>query len=74
LDLTFVPDHVKDLLVKYIEFEPIARVISEGKMDEKEIDCRKSNKDSSASTFLYDNKLSLEDFKNIIKIYLRRII
>jgi hypothetical protein len=67
LDLTFVPDHVRDLLVKYIELEPIARVIGEGKIDEKEIDIRKSNKDSSASTFLYENSLSLEDFKNIIE-------
>ena len=72
LDLTFVPDHVRALLVKYIELEPIARVINQGKVDEKEIDSRKSNKDSSASTFLCDNKLSLEDFKNIIENILEK--
>ncbi len=71
-DLTFVPDHVRDLLVKYIELEPIARVISEGKMDEKEIDSRKSNEDSRPSTFLYDNRISLEDFKNIIENILEK--
>ena len=62
LDLTFIPDQIRALLVKYIELEPIVRVISEGKMYEKERDSRKSNEDSSASTILCDNKLSLEDF------------
>ena len=74
LYLTFVPHHVRALLVKYIELElePIAIVISEGKMDENEIDGRKSNKDSGASTIFCDNKLSLEDFKNIIENILEK--
>ena len=41
-------------------------------MYEKERDSRKSNEDSSASTILCDNKLSLEDFKNIIENILEK--
>ncbi|MGH9978702.1 MAG: hypothetical protein ACRD8Z_23150 [Nitrososphaeraceae archaeon] len=65
LDLTFVPDHVRALLVKYIELEPLLEILAKVKCM-KMTDSGKSNKDSSASTILYDGKLSLEDFKNIM--------
>lgn len=69
LDLTFMPDNIRSLLVKCINLDPNERAINEGKVNGTN---RKSNKYTGSSVIFYYDKSSLEELKNVLENTLKK--
>ena len=61
LDLTFISDDTRSLLLKPINLESNVRVMNEDNIIGRDDDDRKSNKNAGSSVVYYYDKLSLEE-------------
>jgi hypothetical protein len=74
LDLTFIPDNIRSLLVQCINLDSNDRAINEGKVNgiDSNSDDRKSNKHTGSSVIFYYDKSSLEELKNVLENTLKK--
>jgi hypothetical protein len=72
LDLTFIPDNIRSLIVKCIDLESKARVINEDKVNDRESDNGKSNKHTDSTPIFYYDKSSLPELKNFLENILEK--
>ncbi len=73
LDLTFIPDNIRSLIVKCIDLESMARGINKDKVNGRESDDGKSNKHTGSTSIFYYDKSSLEELMNFLKNTLEKI-
>jgi hypothetical protein len=72
LDLTFIPDNIRSLIVKCVDLESKARVINENKVNGRENDNGKSNKHTDSTPIFYYDKSSLSQLKNFLENILEK--
>lgn len=72
LDLTFIPDNIRSLIVKCINLESNDRIVNEGKVGDRDSDDGKSNKNTGSSVLFYYYKSSLEELKNVLENTLKK--
>ena len=70
LDLTFVTDNIRSLLLKSIDLKSNDRLINEGSVNGKDNVGRRSK--AGSSTLYYHDKLSLEELRNFLENTLKK--